>query len=184
MMSHEISYSLRKSRRAKSLRISVYPDGRCVVSAPTFVGEHIVERFVRARAEWIMKTLQKFMPFTPIARRKNSRKEFLKHKEVARALVKEKLPKFNRHYGFRVGKIAIRNQKSRWGSCSARGNLNFNYRIALLPAHLADYIIVHELCHIGEFNHSQKFWDLVAETMPNYRELRAELKRIRIASLV
>lgn len=178
-----VDYTVRRNPRARSLRISVYRDGRCVVSAPTFVGKNIVERFVHARREWIMHTLEKFMPFTPVVRRKNSRKEFLKYKEVAHTLVREKIPEFNRHYGFRVGKIAIRNQKSRWGSCSARGNLNFNYRIALLPAHLADYIIVHELCHIGEFNHSQKFWDLVAETMPNYRELREELKRMKISSL-
>lgn len=79
--------------------------------------------------------------------------------------------------------MAIRNQKSRWGSCSTKGNLNFNYKLAIIPSHLADYVIVHELCHLGEFNHSQKFWDLVAKTMPGYKEMRNELKHIAMSCI-
>lgn len=109
-----------------------------------------------------------------------SRKSFIEHKEGARILVRERLEHFNTVYNFKYNKIAIRNQRSRWGSCSKKGNLNFNYRIALLPEKLSDYIIVHELCHIGEFNHSQKFWDLVAKTVPDYCEKRAALRRIRL----
>lgn len=92
----------------------------------------------------------------------------------------ERLAHFNTRYSFAIGRVAIRNQKSRWGSCSKKGNLNFNYRIVLLPAHLADYVIVHELCHIGEFNHSRKFWVLVAQAAPDWRRHRAELKRVRL----
>ena len=109
-----------------------------------------------------------------------SRASYLVHRESARALVHARLAHFNQFYGFTYGKVAIRDQRSRWGSCSSSGNLNFNYRIALLPAYLSDYVIVHELCHRGEFNHSQGFWDLVARAMPNYRELRDELRGIRI----
>jgi len=108
---------------------------------------------------------------------KGRRAEYLGNRERARELVKERIEYFNRHYNFKVGRIAIRNQKTRWGSCSKRGNMNFNYKIALLPAPLADYIIVHELCHIGEFNHSHKFWALVVRTIPDYKKLRHELKR-------
>ena len=84
---------------------------------------------------------------------------------------------FNGVYKFKFNKVNIRNQKTRWGSCSAKGNINFNYKIALLPERLADYIIVHELCHLGEFNHSRKFWDLVVEAIPDHREIRSELKQ-------
>ena len=81
------------------------------------------------------------------------------------------------HIQIRFNKINIKNQKTRWGSCSKKGNLNFNYKIALLPQHLADYIIVHELCHLGEFNHSRSFWNLVAKVFPEYLGIRNELRR-------
>jgi len=101
---------------------------------------------------------------------------YKKHKETARELVHRKLTEHNAHYALAFGKVAIRNQRTRWGSCSKKGNLNFHYRIALLPEHLADYVIVHELCHLAEFNHSKKFWSLVAQTIPDHRARRKVLK--------
>ena len=109
-----------------------------------------------------------------------SRKEHLEYKDQALKLVKERLEHWNKHYNFTYNKVVIRNQKTRWGSCSKTGNLSFNYKIAKIPLHLADYIVVHELCHIGQFNHSVKFWDLVAETMPDWQKMRVELKKIKV----
>lgn len=87
------------------------------------------------------------------------------------------------HYGPRhsinVGRIAIRNQRSRWGSCSKKGNLNFNYKLAFLPPEVRDYVIVHEICHIKEFNHGRGFWDLVAETVPEHRAMRRKLREVK-----
>ena len=83
---------------------------------------------------------------------------------------------FNKFYSYKWNRIFIKNQKTRWGSCSKRGNLNFNYRIALLPPEAADYIIVHELCHLKEFNHSRNFWKLVEQQIPNYKILHKALK--------
>ncbi len=111
---------------------------------------------------------------------RSSRVSYLTYKEQARELVRQKIEYWNTFYGFKIGKIYIKNQKTRWGSCSSRGNMNFNYRIVLLPAHLADYIIVHELCHLGEFNHSKKFWDLVGQTIPDYSFAVDELKRLHM----
>ena len=111
--------------------------------------------------------------------KKGSRQNYLQYKEHARALAHEKIVHYNMHYNFKVGRVTVRNQTSRWGSCSKQGNLNFNYRIALLPTRLSDYIVVHELCHLGEFNHSEKFWALVARTMPDWKTLRKELRGIR-----
>ncbi len=105
-----------------------------------------------------------------------SRGEYMQHKEQARALAVSRLQLFNEKYGFSIKKISIKNQKTMWGSCSRKGNLNFHYKIALLPDYLADYIIVHELCHLEEFNHSRVFWGLVARSIPNHRELRGKLK--------
>ena len=107
---------------------------------------------------------------------KGPQKEYLQHKETARKLVIKQLEFFNGLYKLEYKRISIKNQRTRWGSCSKTGNLNFHYKIALLPEQLSSYIIVHELCHLSQFNHSQNFWNLVARAIPNYKELRKKLK--------
>jgi len=102
------------------------------------------------------------------------------NRETARILVENKISCFNKIYNFEINRIAIRNQKSRWGSCSKQANLNFNYRIIFLKPELADYLIVHELCHLGEFNHSKRFWNLVEKTIPNYKNINWELRNTRM----
>ncbi len=115
-----------------------------------------------------------------VRRKPLSSKKYLEQKEDARKLVLDRLGYWNKNYNFKYSRVSIRNQRSRWGSCSSKGNLNFNFRIVTLPPHLSDYIIVHELCHLGQMNHSQKFWDLVGETLPNYIDLMQELRKIRM----
>jgi predicted metal-dependent hydrolase len=110
-----------------------------------------------------------------------NRKHYLKLKEDARALVHARVGFYNAFYNHNVGKVFIKNTKSRWGSCSQKGNLNFNYKIVLLPPALADYIIIHELCHLKEFNHGPKFWALVSQCCPNYRQARAALRQLERA---
>jgi len=102
----------------------------------------------------------------------------LQYKEAARELAKSRIAYYNELYHFAVSRISIKNTKSRWGSCSKKGNLNFSYKIVLLPLELADYVIVHELCHLGEFNHSRRFWALVAKALPNHVALRKRFKGI------
>ena len=112
---------------------------------------------------------------------RGTKKDYIKHKQQALVLAKKRLLHFNKFYGFKVNKINIKNQKTRWGSCSKKGNLNFNYKIALISERLANYIIVHELCHLKEFNHSQNFWDLVVLAVPDYLEIRRGLRnKIRL----
>ncbi len=111
-----------------------------------------------------------------------SHKLYLANKESARALVHNRIEHFLKYYnskhGIVVGKIAIRNQRSRWGSCSKKGNLNFNYKLVFLTPAQQDYVIVHEICHIKEFNHAKSFWDLVAETIPDWKRLRGEIRKV------
>ena len=109
-----------------------------------------------------------------------SKKQYTEHKSAALALVTARLAHFNQVYGLTWKSVSIRNQKTRWGSCSRRGALHFNYRLVLLPPHLADYVIVHELCHLKEFNHSKKFWQEVERTLPDWRAARRELKKISL----
>jgi predicted metal-dependent hydrolase len=113
-----------------------------------------------------------------VRRRKGSRVNYLKYKEQARALVHERINHFNDFYNFKFNQVSIKNTKSRWGSCSKKGNLNFNYKIVLLPPKLADYLVVHEMCHLEQFDHSEKFWKLVSIAIPEYKERRKELKRV------
>lgn len=107
-----------------------------------------------------------------------SKKAYTLHKEAARALVHAKIAQFNAHYGYTLNKIFIKNHQSRWGSCSSRGNLNFNYKIVFLPPELQEYLVVHELCHLGALNHSKDFWALVEQTTPHHRMLRKKLKEV------
>jgi len=113
-------------------------------------------------------------------RKRSHRAELRKYSELTRKLVHERLTYWNQFYDFKYNRVAIRAQRTRWGSCSSKGNLNFNYKLALLSPELLDYVIVHELCHLGEFNHSDKFWELVSKALPNYREYKDELRRVRM----
>lgn len=107
-------------------------------------------------------------------------RKFALHKEEARRIVHALIAQINAHYNYTIKKVFIKNSRTRWGSCSQLGNLNFNYRIVFLPPHLQAYLVAHELCHLGEMNHSTRFWALVARTTPAYKAARRELRRIRI----
>jgi predicted metal-dependent hydrolase len=102
---------------------------------------------------------------------------YLKHKEAARIVINERLAYFAPLCGVTYKRVSIRNQKRRWGSCSSLGNLNFSYRVAALPPELRDYVIVHELCHLRELNHSKAFWALVEEVLPDYKERDLALRK-------
>ncbi len=115
--------------------------------------------------------------------KRTKRKHYLKYKESARIVIHERAQYFSQTYGVRVGRISIRDQKTRWGSCSKKGNLNFNYKLALLPSHLRDYVIVHEICHLIEFNHSKKFWAQVERAAPEWRKARRELRLLTMSKL-
>ncbi len=175
-----IEYTQRVSKRSRSLRLSVHRDGSVTVSAPRLVPQFLINRFLTQKAHWILEKVTHFTslpPQSPKLTKSEVRKEFAAYKKVAQDLAESRVAHFAAIYGYPYGKISIKNQKTRWGSCSKRGNLNFSYKIALLPPRLADYIVVHEVCHLGEFNHSQSFWRLVARMIPDYKELRDALNK-------
>lgn len=168
----DLLYELKRYRRSRRIKLLLYSDGHFRVTAPYGLPIIFIERFLRSREEWINKKLKD----TKINKPKvDTKKEFQALKKEAKRFAIERLEELNKIYGFKFNKITIRNQRSRWGSCTKSGNLSLNYKIIKLPKHLADYIMVHELCHLKEMNHSQKFWDLVAKTFPNHKELRKEL---------
>lgn len=99
------------------------------------------------------------------------------YRRQGRRVFTERVAYWNAQFGFSHGRIAIRDQKSRWGSCSRQGNLNFNWRLLLAPLAVLDYIVIHELAHLKEGNHSPRFWALVAEKCPDYRSHRTWLRQ-------
>jgi len=174
-----VLYKLRESSRARCLRITIHPGGELSATLPYGMNINKLENFIRQKADWILRRINSAKKRKPaFLLPKSGRREYLKHKEQARVLAKMKLAEFNRFYDLDYRRISIRNQKSRGGSCSQKGNLNFNYRIVHLPEKYLDYIIVHELCHLREFNHSKRFWDLVAQQIPDYKIIRKEFRNL------
>ena len=176
---HIVKCVFKKNKKSKGIKITLKNNKTFLVTHPWFISGRQAEKFFLKNKKWVLKNLE-------VLRTKKysnllgwgTRTDYLKNRERARALVEERVPELNRHYNFKVNKIAIRDQQTRWGSCSSRNNLNFNYRILFLPDELVDYLIVHELCHLQEMNHSRRFWELVSLTIPNYRQLSKKLRRL------
>lgn len=99
------------------------------------------------------------------------------YRKKAEEVIRDRLEFFNEQYGFQFNRVSFRNQKTRWGSCSAKRNLNFNWRLIMAPIEVIDYVVVHELCHLQQMNHSAKFWQLVEKAIPDFKERRKWLKK-------
>ena len=158
MLNQKISYQIiRSSRRTMSLEIK--PDGRIIVRAPLRLSETRIRKFVEEKQEWILKNMEK-----------------IQKRDEQREHVPRRVAYFAEKIGVTYGKITLRQQKTRWGSCAVNGNLNFNWLLILAPSEVLDYVVVHELCHRREMNHSQAFWKEVETILPDYRERQKWLK--------
>ncbi|MDB5194677.1 MAG: putative metal-dependent hydrolase [Parcubacteria group bacterium] len=175
-MNKNTSYEMKRSARTRTMRLSVHPDGSVVLTLPTRASVAAGEAFVRSKEKWVLKQLKRVEKYKGRTMLRSTSAEYKKHKEAAREFIHARLLYWNTFYNFIYKDVRIKNTKSRWGSCSRKGNLNFNYKLALIPERLADYIIVHELCHLKEMNHGPKFWKQVERAMPDYKERRRELK--------
>lgn len=170
----EYNVEVRRSKR-KSAAIKITADMQIVVYVPLYVSDNEIERMVISKSKWIDEHMLKVQS-TIDERSKLEKITFEQIKELADQAV-EYIPKRVKYYAekenFIYNKITIKNLVSRWGSCSTKGNLNFNCLLMLTPDYVIDYIVVHELCHLREMNHSEKFWAEVEKIMPDYQ--RAEL---------
>lgn len=170
----EYNVEVRRSKR-KSAAIKITADMQIVVFVPLYVSDNEIERLVISKSKWIDEHMLKVQS-TIDERSKLEKITFEQIKELADQAV-EYIPKRVKYYAekenFVYNKITIKNLVSRWGSCSTKGNLNFNCLLMLTPDYVIDYIVVHELCHLREMNHSEKFWAKVEKIMPDYQ--RAEL---------
>ncbi len=158
------------------MRLRVERDGSVTLSLPFFVSYARGRKFLEDKAGWIREKLRDLSLRPESILRQGSAADYRDSREAAQRLVEERLVYFQQFYDAAWKRVSIRDQKTRWGSCSRAGHLSFNYRLLHLPPHLANYVIVHELCHLLEFNHSPRFWALVARTFPDHCALRRELR--------
>ena len=172
----EITYEWIRTRR-RTIAVQIKEGGRVVVRTPCFVSRAQVEKFLEERRDWIIKN-QKALK--EVHEQKLRITEEMRREGIEKA--KKILPERVKYYaclmGVTYGRITIREQKTRWGSCSGRGNLNFNWKLTLMPNELLDYVVVHELAHRTEMNHSRNFWRIVEQVLPDYQERRRRLKEM------
>ncbi len=170
-------YKFVKSRR-KTIGITVKSDGTVILRAPLYCSRKRAEEFLFEKREWVEKTREKILkqaggekpqPFTE--------KELNVLKKKAKEIIPPMVSEIANEMGIDYGRITIRAQKTVWGSCTSKGNLNFNCLLMLVPENVQRYVIVHELAHRREMNHSQKFWALVANYHPTYISDRRYLKK-------
>lgn len=168
---------IRRSKR-KTMSLEVTADARVIVRAPLFISQAEIERFVNSKKAWLEKSLRKVQErqVQKNDSRKITEKELELLAEQARQVFPEKAAYYAKRVGVTYGRITIRAQKTRWGSCSSQGNLNFNCLLMLAPEAVQDYVVVHELCHRKEMNHSDRFWREVAKVMPDYKIHKKWLK--------
>ncbi|MCD8109934.1 MAG: M48 family metallopeptidase [Clostridiales bacterium] len=171
-----MNYRVMKSNR-KTMAIQVRDDG-VIVRAPYYVPDTEINRFIREHETWIRKKLAELEE----DKKQIQKTEPLSMDEI-RALADQALkviPERVRYYapliGVTYGRITIRNQRTRWGSCSAKGNLNFNCLLMLAPPEVVDSVVVHELCHRKEMNHSKAFYEEVLRVFPDYYKWNGWLK--------
>lgn len=165
-----IPYRLIRSDR-KSIGIQITADG-VVVRAPKRLSAAEIDRFVQSKRNWIEGHLSKL----PAPHPKFTQTEIEALAQKALTVIPDRVRHFAPIVGVTYGRITIRNQRSRWGSCSGKGNLNFNCLLMLTPSHVVDYVVVHELCHRLEMNHSPKFWAQVERVLPDYQKSRDWLR--------
>ena len=176
----QLDVIIRPSTRARRMRLQAEPGTGIVAVVPMGASFEAVERFVHRHAEWAEKMVGWLARQADVTRLSRRRAEYLARAPEAMRLVRGFLAQLNAHYGFRIGRVSVRNQTTRWGSCGRNGDVSFNWKLVLIPPELAEYVVAHELCHIGSFDHSKKFWALVAQTIPDWKTRRAAMRKYRL----
>ncbi len=169
------SYELKRSKR-KSISVEISREAKVIVRAPLKMSVKDVEAFLNSKSEWIDKHLSAMKEKLATMPRKLSEAEKNELKKNAKIIISKRVEYFAKIMGVDYNRISIKFQKTRFGSCSTKKNLNFNALVALMPSEILDYVIVHELSHLKEMNHSKQFWREVARVMPDYKPKRKWLK--------
>lgn len=171
-----INISVIRSNR-KTISLEIKP-GEVIVRAPLFMKDKEIKSFLQSKNSWIEKHLsslsekQKYLddakPYT--------KEEIKEMTEKAKEVIPQRVEYYAEKVGVSYGRITVRCQKTRWGSCSSKGNLNFNCLLVLLPQEVLDSVVVHELCHRKQMNHSSLFYDEINKVFPEYKKCNQWLK--------
>ena len=172
-----ITYEIIKSSR-KTIAVEVRQDGSVLVRAPRNCPQSRIDTFLKEKQAWVIAKgeEQKEKEADSMKIQPLSEAEQRLYRDKAREIFEQKVSYYAQMMGVSYGRIAIRDQKTRWGSCSSEKNLNFNWKLILAPPEVLDYVVVHELCHLKEMNHSKAFWDEVGKVMPEYETYKLWLK--------
>lgn len=172
---------IRSDRRSFAIEIGM--DKKIKVRVPRRASKAQIEEMLKAKHDWILKTLDKIEQRNTAEAREYaeakplSSEEIKKLKKEARNHLASLTEYWAEKIGVSYGRISIRGQKTRWGSCSSKGNLNYNYLLMLCPDEVAEYVVIHELCHRIHMNHSRDFWNKIEEFCPRYKIAKKWLKR-------
>lgn len=179
MSKEELYYKIEiKRSKRRTLALEVRPDGNVLVRSPFNVSNEKIKSFIKENQSFIEKhvaRIQQRLKETPDSH-PLTETEIKGLAKQALEIIPERLEYYAKLIGVDYGRVTIRVQKTKWGSCSGKGNLNFNCLLMLAPRAVLDYVLVHELCHRREMNHSKNFWNLVEQVMPDYKVLRKWLK--------
>ena len=169
-----------KSNR-KTVGIQVNSDLSVTLRVPMYLTQRDIQKILNEKERWILKQLEKMEQrrkvFEASAPNRLSSDDLNKLADAALEYIPKRVEYFANQMGVNYGRITIRNQKTRWGSCSGKGNLNFNCFLMFAPPEVIDYVVVHELCHLKEMNHSKAFWNEVEKVLPDYRTQEKWLKK-------
>ena len=168
-----------RSPRRRTSQIQIEGSGTVVVRVPAFMSDTQIQDLLARNRDWIESKLAALeaRQDTRIGITDEMRRQGI---QKARGIFPRRVEYFARRMGCldRVGRITIREQRTRWGSCSSKGNLNFNWKLVLMPEEILDYVVVHELAHLYEMNHSPRFWSIVEGVLPDYRQRRQKLNEL------
>ena len=162
----------------RNISLQITDDKRILIKIPRWFPEYKLNSFVEEKKDWIVNTYNSIPDPKELSIREQHQLDALekRYRKAAKEYIPGRVAYFHQFTGGSYDKIVIRDQKTRWGSCSSNGTLSFNYRLMLAPPSILDYVVVHELCHLKHMNHSPEFWAAVESVIPDYKMRRKWLK--------
>ena len=174
-----LMFQVRRSRRRRTIALRVEAGGTVIVHAPSFVWDFLLDRFVRQHQDWILRKVEamKRWSATRLFPATISAAEETRYRQVTQARLPAAIARYAAALAVTPKSVRVASQRRRWGSCSSRGDLRFSWKCALLPEAVFEYVVVHELAHLKEMNHSPRFWTQVASVCAEYKVHRRWLRQ-------